>query len=81
MPMLLIWGCQDRMIPPGIADTLVELNPHLKLVNLEAAGHCAHHEQPEEVNRLMRDWLDALNHTKLNHHLPWHSSMPVQFHG
>jgi pimeloyl-ACP methyl ester carboxylesterase len=77
IPMLLIWGCEDRMIPPGIADNLLQLNPHLKLVSLEAAGHCAHHEQPEEVNRLMQNWLDALNRTKMNHQLPFTASLPV----
>jgi pimeloyl-ACP methyl ester carboxylesterase len=82
IPMLLIWGCQDRMIPPGIAKDLLQLNPHLKLVNLEAAGHCAHHEQPEEVNRIMRSWLDGLGTTKMNHALPWTpSTMPVQLLG
>jgi pimeloyl-ACP methyl ester carboxylesterase len=60
IPMLLLWGCEDRMIPPGTAAVLVKLNPRLELVNLEAAGHCAHDEVPEVVNQKIRTWLDAL---------------------
>jgi pimeloyl-ACP methyl ester carboxylesterase len=60
IPMLLLWGCEDRMIPPGTADILLKLNPLLELVNLEAAGHCAHDEVPEVVNHKIRIWLDAL---------------------
>ncbi len=61
VPMLLLWGCEDRMIPPGTAAVLVKLNPRLELVNLEAAGHCAHDEVPDVVNEQIRNWLDALD--------------------
>ncbi len=58
IPMLLIWGCQDRMIPPQTAKILLKLNPLLELVNIEAAGHCTHDELPDEVNQIVRSWLD-----------------------
>jgi pimeloyl-ACP methyl ester carboxylesterase len=60
IPMLLLWGNEDRMIPPGTADVLMKLNPLLELVNLAGAGHCAHHEVPDIVNNQIRTWLDAL---------------------
>ncbi len=63
IPMLLLWGDEDRMIPPGTADVLIKLNPLLELVQLESAGHCAHHEVPEVVNNKIRSWLDALDKT------------------
>jgi haloalkane dehalogenase len=59
IPMLLIWGTEDRMIPPHTAKILLKLNPLLELVDLEAAGHCAHDELPDEVNQIVRNWLDA----------------------
>jgi pimeloyl-ACP methyl ester carboxylesterase len=59
MPMLLLWGSEDRMIPPGTAAILLKLNPLLELVKLPAAGHCAHDEIPEVVNITIRNWLDA----------------------
>ena len=37
----------------------IELNPLLELVNLDAAGHCAHDEIPDIVNQIVRDWLDT----------------------
>jgi pimeloyl-ACP methyl ester carboxylesterase len=61
IPMLLLWGCEDRMIPLGTADILLKLNPLLELINLEAAGHCAHDEVPDLVNNTIRTWLDALD--------------------
>jgi pimeloyl-ACP methyl ester carboxylesterase len=61
IPMLLLWGCEDRMIPPGTAAVLVKLNPRLELVNLEAAGHCAHDEVPDIVNEKIRTWLDSMD--------------------
>jgi pimeloyl-ACP methyl ester carboxylesterase len=48
------------MIPPGTAAVLVKLNPRLELVNLEAAGHCAHDEVPDVVNQKIQTWLDSL---------------------
>jgi pimeloyl-ACP methyl ester carboxylesterase len=59
LPMLLIWGAQDRMIPKGTADILLTLNPLLKLTSLEASGHCAHHETPDEVNNIIANWIDG----------------------
>ena len=59
IPMLLLWGSDDRMIPQGTAGILLKLNPLLELVNLAGAGHCAHDESPELVNETIRNWLDA----------------------
>jgi pimeloyl-ACP methyl ester carboxylesterase len=64
IPMLLLWGCQDRMIPPGTANVLLKLNPLLELIDLESAGHCAHDEVPDVVNNTIRTWLDALDTTQ-----------------
>jgi pimeloyl-ACP methyl ester carboxylesterase len=69
IPMLLLWGDDDRMIPPGTAEILIKLNPLLELVNLEAAGHCAHDEIPEIVNDRIRTWLDALAQLPINEKL------------
>ena len=70
IPMLLLWGCEDRMIPPGTADILIKLNPLLELVNLAAAGHCAHDEIPDVVNAKIRTWLDGLTAARPQFSLP-----------
>ncbi|MBV9389401.1 MAG: alpha/beta fold hydrolase [Chroococcidiopsidaceae cyanobacterium CP_BM_ER_R8_30] len=57
IPMLLIWGQQDRMVPPALASQLSKYNPNLQLVKLEQAGHCPHDECPEQVNQIILDWI------------------------
>jgi len=60
IPMLLIWGRLDRMIPPKFArpHQFVECNPNcVELVELDNAGHCPQDECPEEVNREILNWM------------------------
>ncbi len=54
--LLLIWGEQDRFIPPPLASLFQQVQANLQLVKL-AAGHCPHDEQPTEVNRIILEWL------------------------
>jgi pimeloyl-ACP methyl ester carboxylesterase len=60
LPMLLIWGHRDRIIPRGNIESLVRINPRLKFVEIPAAGHCAHDEYPAEINQLLNSWLEHL---------------------
>lgn len=60
MPMLLIWGLQDKMIPPKQAREIATLNPNLKLVEWANAGHCPHDEYPDKFNLLLLDWLKSI---------------------
>jgi pyruvate dehydrogenase E2 component (dihydrolipoamide acetyltransferase) len=48
VPVLTIWGAEDRIIPPGVADELIE-----------GAGHSPHMEAAGEVNRLIDRFLTA----------------------
>ncbi|HBE16277.1 MAG TPA: alpha/beta hydrolase [Cyanobacteria bacterium UBA11149] len=57
IPLLLIWGLQDRVIPPQLARKFVAMNPKLELVEIENAGHCPHDECPERVNQILLDWI------------------------
>jgi pimeloyl-ACP methyl ester carboxylesterase len=57
VPMLLIWGHSDRIIPRSNVENLVRLNPNLQFVEIKGAGHCAHDETPIAVNKLINDWL------------------------
>lgn len=59
IPALLLWGQQDRMIPPTLAQRFVGYNPALRLVELENAGHCAHDECPERVNQELLSWMQT----------------------
>ncbi|MGD1701152.1 alpha/beta fold hydrolase [Dapis sp. BLCC M229] len=59
VPILLIWGKQDLLIPPKFSNPsqFTKLNPRLQLRELDRAGHCPHDECPEIVNDLILDWV------------------------
>lgn len=57
LPMLLLWGKQDKFVPPSLGPLFVVCNPALKLVELEGAGHCPHDECPDRVNPLILEWI------------------------
>lgn len=59
IPILLLWGRQDKMVPPKLGPLFAQHNPRLTLIEIEEAGHCPHDERPAEVNRLILEWLAA----------------------
>jgi len=61
IPILLLWGERDQMIPPRLAQTFVDLNSNLKLVMLPNLGHCPHDESPEEFHQVVLPWLKSIN--------------------
>ncbi|WP_036481769.1 alpha/beta fold hydrolase [Myxosarcina sp. GI1] len=60
LPMLLIWGLRDRMVPPQQAREIAALNSQIELVELEDVGHCPHDECPDRFNSLLLSWLQKL---------------------
>ena len=58
LPILLIWGRQDRMIPPSLGKILAKLNPSIELVELDGVGHCPHDEFPDKFNQILLQWLE-----------------------
>jgi pimeloyl-ACP methyl ester carboxylesterase len=57
IPILLIWGLQDRMVPPLLAPIFAKLNPLIELVELAGVGHCPQDECPEKFNPILKEWL------------------------
>ncbi|WP_144871655.1 alpha/beta fold hydrolase [Hyella patelloides] len=57
LPMLLIWGLEDRMVPANLAPKFAQLNPQIELIELEKVGHCPHDENPTQFNQIILDWL------------------------
>ena len=60
IPMLLLWGKNDRMIPPSLATQFGGYSPRLTVVEIENAGHCLHDEAPEQVNSEILNWIASL---------------------
>jgi pimeloyl-ACP methyl ester carboxylesterase len=57
IPSLILWGEQDRMIPPQFAAQFARCNPKIILKMLPQAGHCPQDEQPESVNAEILAWI------------------------
>ncbi|MCL8207875.1 MAG: alpha/beta fold hydrolase [Actinomycetia bacterium] len=57
MPVLLIWGRHDRVVPLPLGEALAERLPHARLVVLEDVGHLPHIEAAGAVNQLLADFL------------------------
>jgi len=45
----LVWGDDDRFVPPAYADAFQALLPHARLVRVPEAGHMVQYEQPDAV--------------------------------
>lgn len=56
-PTLIVWGANDRLIPPVYGTTFHELIPGSRLVMLEGTGHMPMFEQPESWARAICDFL------------------------
>lgn len=56
LPVQVIWGRDDKIIPVAHADAVA---PGVPMHVLEAAGHLPHMEKAGEVNRLIRRFIDG----------------------
>jgi 2-hydroxy-6-oxonona-2,4-dienedioate hydrolase len=57
VPTLLVWGQEDRVTPPELAQQFQALIPDSTLVVLPACGHVPMLEQPDGFNAAVRAWL------------------------
>jgi pimeloyl-ACP methyl ester carboxylesterase len=58
-PALIVWGKDDRLVPPVYAEEFARRIAGARVETVEQAGHAPHLEQPETVARLVRDFLGA----------------------
>ncbi len=61
VPVLLVWGERDRMIPVAHARAAVERFPAARLEVFEQAGHFPHLDQPERFADLVREFAADLH--------------------
>ncbi|MCF8212978.1 MAG: alpha/beta hydrolase [Cryomorphaceae bacterium] len=57
LPVCLIWGRQDAVTPPEVADKFHELLPNSDLFWIDHCGHAAMMEHPQEFNNIVDEWL------------------------
>jgi pimeloyl-ACP methyl ester carboxylesterase len=59
VPTLLVWGERDRYLGLRLTEGLEPWVPNLRLVRLPNASHWVMNDAPEEVNRLLVEFLRA----------------------
>lgn len=59
VPILVIWGKKDRVVPVSDAAKHVRDLPNARLEIIDSAGHLPHEEEPELVNHLITNFLDT----------------------
>ncbi|MEY3397682.1 MAG: hypothetical protein RL220_276 [Bacteroidota bacterium] len=59
MPTCLIWGRNDTITPPEVAEEFNKLIPNSTLYWIDHCGHAPMMEHPEEFNRIFGDWLKS----------------------
>ena len=55
-PTLLVWGKEDRLVPPVYADEFSRRIPSARVQTVDGAGHAPHLEQPERVARMIHEF-------------------------
>jgi len=60
-PTCIIWGRNDEVTPPNVAEEFHELLPNSDLYWIDKCGHAAMMEHPDEFNELLNAWLQKKN--------------------
>ena len=59
VPTLIIWGRDDTITPPSVAEQFRSHIKNSELIFLEACGHAPPIEQPKQFARSVHDFLRA----------------------
>lgn len=60
-PTCLIWGKQDSVTPPEVANDFNRLLPNSDLFWIDNCGHAAMMEKPDEFNQILEAWFTSRN--------------------
>lgn len=61
IPTAIIWGAQDCVTPPNVAEEFNRLLPNSTLYWIDKCGHAPMMEHPDSFNTLMDTWLTQQN--------------------
>jgi len=59
VPTLIIWGVNDKIIPPVIGEMLHAAIPGSRLQSIEQCGHVPQEERPAETIQLIEEFLGS----------------------
>lgn len=60
-PTCIIWGKNDTVTPPEVAEDFDKLLPDSELFWIDKCGHAAMMEHPKEFNQLLGSWFTKRN--------------------
>ena len=60
-PSCIIWGKNDTVTPPEVAEDFNKLLPDSDLFWIDKCGHAPMMEHPKEFNEILHRWLQARN--------------------
>ena len=60
-PTAIIWGANDIVTPPKVAEEFDELLPDSNLYWIECCGHAPMMEHPQQFNQILKEWFDLRN--------------------
>jgi len=58
IPVGLIWGKNDKVTPPEVAEEFHQYLPKSELIWIDKCGHAPMIEQPEEFNKALKGFLE-----------------------
>ena len=60
LPILLLWGRNDRTLPLAQSDSILRLVPGIEFHVVEDCGHIPHYERPEIVNPIISQFIGGV---------------------
>ena len=57
MPMLVVWGTEDKVIPVKHAETVAAIAPGAQVEVLGNSGHFPHKDHPERFVKILNDFV------------------------
>jgi len=60
VPTLILWGQQDRLIPPMLADRFEHHIEQSQVVLFDKLGHVPHEEDPVSTVAILKEFLSQL---------------------
>ena len=60
-PTCLIWGKNDTITPPEVAEEFKRLLPNAELFWIDKCGHAPMMERPQDFNMILESWLNKLS--------------------
>ncbi|MCW2606050.1 MAG: alpha/beta hydrolase fold protein [Frankiales bacterium] len=66
LPLLVVWGAKDHIIPVAHAHHLAQAVPSARLEVFESSGHFPHMTEPDRLARVLLDWTTTTEAARLD---------------